>query len=51
MVTLGKSYELVVVKQVDFGFYVAAKELGEVLIPRKFAPKGLTTGDSLKLFL
>ena len=51
MVTLGKSYELVVVKQVDFGFYVDAKELGEVLMPRKFAPKGLTPGDSLEVFL
>lgn len=51
MVTLGKSYELVVVKEVDFGFYVDAKELGEVLLPRKYAPRGLSAGDEIEVFL
>lgn len=51
MVTLGKSYELEVVKEVGFGFYVNADDLGEVLLPRKFAPPGLAPGDSLEVFL
>ncbi|MEN8170407.1 MAG: S1-like domain-containing RNA-binding protein [Pseudomonadota bacterium] len=51
MVTIGRSYELNVVKAVDFGFYLDAYDLGEVLLPRKFAPEGLTAGDTLKVFL
>ncbi len=51
MVSLGRTYELEVVKEVDFGFYVNADDLGEVLLPRKFAPQGLSPGDSLEVFL
>ena len=51
MVTLGRTYELAVVKGVSFGFYMDAEELGEVLLPRKFAPPGLSPGDSLEVFL
>lgn len=51
MITLGKTYELDVVKTVDFGFYVDAKELGEVLLPLKHAPNDLVDGDSIKVFL
>ncbi len=51
MVSLGRTYELEVVKEVDFGFYVNADDLGEVLLPRKFAPQGLSPGDNLEVFL
>ena len=51
MVSLGKTYELEVVKSVGFGFYLDAKELGEVLLPRKFAPKNLSVGDLIEVFL
>jgi len=40
-----------VVKAVDFGFYLDAKDLGEVLLPRKNAPTDLSVGDSIEVFL
>ncbi len=51
MITLGNTYELTVIKKVEFGFYVDAKELGEVLLPRKHAPGNLAVGDCIEVFL
>jgi len=51
MIKIGQSYELKVAKRVDYGFYVDAKELGEVLLPRKHAPRDLSVGDNLEVFL
>ena len=51
MITIGKTYELDVIRSVDFGFYVDAKNLGEVLLPRKHAPSGLAVGDTIEVFL
>lgn len=51
MITLGKTYELNVVKKVEFGFYLDAKELGEVLLPRKYVPPCLAVGDVIEVFL
>ena len=51
MITLGKTYELNVIRAVDFGFYLDAKELDEVLLPLKHAPNDLSVGDSLEVFL
>lgn len=52
MAEIGKFNELEVLKHVDFGYYLdAGEELGEVLMPRKYAPKGLEIGDSINVFL
>lgn len=51
MITLGNTYELNVTKAVDFGFYLDAEELGEVLLPLKHAPNNLAVGDSVEAFL
>lgn len=51
MITIGKTYDLKVVKTVDFGFYLNAQDLGEVLLPLKHAPSDLAVGDSIKIFL
>ena len=51
MITIGQTYELEVVKAVDFGFYLDAENLGEILLPVKFAPAGLVEGDSIEVFL
>lgn len=51
MITLGHSYELEVVKAVEFGFYLDAKNLGEILLPVKFAPADMVEGDTIKAFL
>jgi len=51
MVNIGQIVELDVIKAVDFGFYLDAKELGEVLLPLKYAPSDLVEGDSIEVFL
>lgn len=51
MLKIGRSYELDVVKAVDFGFYLDAENLGEILLPSKFAPKDLVEGDFIEVFL
>lgn len=51
MIKIGQSYELTVVKRVDYGFYVDAQGLGEILLPRKYAPRDLQVGSSLEVFL
>ncbi|MDH5388846.1 MAG: S1-like domain-containing RNA-binding protein [Gammaproteobacteria bacterium] len=51
MIKIGRTYELDVVKAVDFGFYLDAENLGEVLLPAKYAPSDLAEGDYLNVFL
>ena len=51
MISIGQSYELAVVSIVDFGVYLDAGELGEVLLPRQHAPRDLAVGDTVKVFL
>lgn len=51
MISVGKTYALEVIKTVDFGFYLDAKDLGEVLLPRKYARRDLCEGDWIEVFL
>lgn len=50
---LGKIQLLTVVKQVDFGVYLAEPGHSEerVLLPKKQAPEGVQVGDELEVFL
>ena len=51
MIEIGQYYELDIVKKVDFGFYLDAKNLGNILLPLKYAPQDLAVGDCLEVFL
>lgn len=51
MISLGKSYSLPIVRKVDFGAYVDAGELGEVLVPNKYLPENKAPGEQLEVFL
>ena len=51
MLTIGHTYILNVVKDVEFGFYVDAENMGEILIPTKYCPPGLSIDDHLPVFL
>ncbi len=51
MIEIGKRYRLEVVKTVEFGFYLDAESLGEVLLPRKLARPDLAVGDEVDVFL
>ena len=50
---LGETQILTIVKQVDFGVYLAEDTSKEerVLLPRKQVPEGVQTGDELEVFL
>ncbi|WP_299789134.1 S1-like domain-containing RNA-binding protein [uncultured Shewanella sp.] len=51
MIQIGKTSTLEVVKQVDFGVYLNAHELGQVLLPTKVMPKECNVGDKVEVFL
>ncbi len=51
MIRIGKNHKLDVIKTVDFGFYLDARDLGEALLPLKHAPKDLSVGDSIDVFI
>ncbi|MBT3472475.1 MAG: GntR family transcriptional regulator [Gammaproteobacteria bacterium] len=51
MVYVGQPCTLAVTKIVEFGAYFDAKELGEVLLPLKHTPAGLSVGDRVNLFI
>lgn len=54
MIRLGEWQEMVVIKKVEFGVYLApdAEEKEErILLPAKQVPDGCKTGDSLKVFV
>jgi len=51
MIEIGHSYTLKVVKLMEFGAYLDAGELGEVLLPRRYMTSRLAVGDSLTVFI
>lgn len=51
MVQAGKYNTLRVVKQVEFGFYLDGGEDGEILLPKRFVPRGLKEDDELEVFV
>ena len=51
MISIGQICELEVIKSVEFGFYLDAENLGEVLLPNKCAPEGVVVGDTVEVFL
>ncbi|RLV58909.1 GntR family transcriptional regulator [Parashewanella curva] len=51
MAQLGKHSTLEIVKIVDFGVYLDAKDFGQVLLPKKYQPKDCEVGDKVKVFL
>ena len=51
MINIGQSYDLKVVKIVDFGVYLDGEDLGEVLLPVKYVPGDLSVGDHINVFL
>lgn len=56
MLKIGERQTLIVVKRVDFGVYLAEsigneKDKEKVLLPAKQVAEGLTTGDSIDVFL
>ncbi len=51
MAQIGNYNTLKVIKKVDFGLYLDGGEDGEILLPKRFVPKGIREGDELRVFL
>jgi len=51
MITIGKTYTLKALKKLDFGVYLDAEDLYEVLLPKKYVPRDLAIGDEIQVFL
>lgn len=51
MAEIGKKNTLQVVKDLDFGVYLDAGALGEVLLPRRYVPAGCAVGDAVEVFI
>lgn len=51
MLQIGKLNTLEVVKQVEFGVYLDGDEYGEILLPNKYVPKNIKTGNMLDVFI
>ena len=51
MIEIGSTYCLEVVKETEFGFFLDAEDLGEVLLPFKHAPDDLSVDDTVEVFL
>ncbi|MDB4151812.1 S1-like domain-containing RNA-binding protein [Pseudomonadales bacterium] len=51
MLKIGHSYTLEVIKRVEFGVFLDAENLGEVLLPNRYIPDDVALGDHLSVFL
>lgn len=51
MAEVGKWNKLKVLKELDFGMYLDAHELGEILLPIRYVPKDCKMGDEIDVFI
>lgn len=51
MTTVGTVNTLPIVKKVDFGLYLDGGDLGEILMPARYAPKEFDLGDEVEVFI
>ena len=51
MIKLGEYNTLTIVKEVDFGLYLDGGEVGEILLPARYVPKGAKLYDELTVFI
>ena len=51
MIQIGRTYQLKVVRDTDFGVYLDAEDLAEVLLPSKYVPDNLSVDDTVEVFL
>ena len=48
---IGRMNRLTVVKQVDFGVYLNGNKEGEILLPKRYVPRGCQVNDNLDVFI
>ena len=50
-IKLGDYNRLRIVKKVDFGLYLDGGDEGEILLPTRYVPEGVSIGDELDVFI
>ena len=51
MIQLGKRNDMKVLRMVDFGAYLDAGDIGEILLPNRYVPEGCKVGDEVNVFV
>ncbi len=51
MTNVGKLNELQIIREVDFGLYLDGQNLGDILLPRRYAPKDYKLDDFITVFV
>lgn len=51
MIEVGKTNNMRVVKEVDFGVYLDGENYGEILLPKRYVPEGCQVDDVIEVFL
>lgn len=51
MAELGRVNRLKIIREVDFGVYLDAENLGEILMPVRYVPAGSREGDEVEVFI
>lgn len=51
MAEIGKINTLKINRKVDFGVYLDGGDSGEILVPQKYVPEGVSEGDSIEVFV
>ena len=51
MIQLGKRNDMKVLRIVDFGAYLDAGDIGEILLPNRYVPEGCKVGDEVNVFV
>ena len=48
---LGRTNRMTVTRKVDFGLYLNGGPTGDILLPKRYAPKGIAVGDEIDVFI
>ncbi len=51
MATVGRYNTLKVLRETSSGYFLDGEELGDILLPGKYAPKGMQEGEEIEVFL
>jgi hypothetical protein len=51
MAELGHYNRLRIIKRADIGVFLDGDQFGDILLPRKYAPESMRTGDEIEVFL
>jgi predicted RNA-binding protein (virulence factor B family) len=51
MAALGHYNRLRIIKRADIGVFLDGDQFGDILLPRKYAPESMRTGDEIEVFL